>query len=172
MKLDSRRWTLLLAIGLILAALVIFLISAATPPAVTVEWSTASELNTAGFNILRGESESGPFTRLNPKSFPPRPIRSSAAATSTPTPTSRPARPTTINWKKSNSAAAPRRRARWSSPLRAGSSRSSSSPPSASPSSSSPCCCGPSVRAVLHLNHDTDDHGAHHRPTARDHRRE
>jgi hypothetical protein len=41
-KLDSRRITLLLAIGLILAALVIFLISAATPPVVTVEWSTAS----------------------------------------------------------------------------------------------------------------------------------
>jgi len=47
------RVTLLLAIGLILAALAIFLISAATPPAVTVEWSTASELNTAGFNIFR-----------------------------------------------------------------------------------------------------------------------
>ena len=73
MRLDSRRVTLLLAIGLILAALVIFLISAATPPAVTVEWSTASELNTAGFNVLRGESESGPFTRLNPEVIPASP---------------------------------------------------------------------------------------------------
>ena len=73
MKLDSRRNTLLLAIGLILAALVIFLISAATPPAVTVEWSTASELNTAGFNVLRGDNPSGPFTRLNPEVIPASP---------------------------------------------------------------------------------------------------
>jgi hypothetical protein len=72
-KLDSRRLTLLLAIGLILAALVIFLISAATPPAVTVQWSTASELNTAGFNILRGDSPNGPFTRVNADIIPASP---------------------------------------------------------------------------------------------------
>ena len=73
MRLDSRRVTLLLAIGLIVAALVIFLISAATPPAVTVEWSTASELNTAGFNVLRSDSPAGPFTRLNPEVIPASP---------------------------------------------------------------------------------------------------
>ena len=67
MKLDTRSVTLLLAIGLILAALVVLLISAATPPAVTVEWSTASELNTAGFNVLRSDNPNGPFTRLNPE---------------------------------------------------------------------------------------------------------
>jgi hypothetical protein len=72
-KLDSRRITLLLAIGLILAALVIFLISAATPPVVTVEWSTASELNTAGFNLSRGDSQTGPFTRLNAEVIPASP---------------------------------------------------------------------------------------------------
>jgi len=71
-RLDSRRITLL-AIGLILAALVVLLISAATPPAVTVEWSTASELNTAGFNVLRSESPSGPFTRLNSEVIPASP---------------------------------------------------------------------------------------------------
>ena len=73
MKLDSRRITLLLAIGLILAALVIFLISATTPPVVTVEWSTASELNTAGFNLSRGDSQAGPFTRLNAEVIPASP---------------------------------------------------------------------------------------------------
>jgi len=72
-RLDSRRVTLLLAIGLIVAALVIFLISAATPPAVTVEWSTASELNTAGFNVLRSDSPAGPFARLNPEVIPASP---------------------------------------------------------------------------------------------------
>ena len=73
MRLDSRRVTLLLAIGLALAALAILLISAATPPAVTVEWSTASELNTAGFNVLRSDSSDGPFTRLNPEVIPASP---------------------------------------------------------------------------------------------------
>lgn len=72
MKFDSRRITLLLAIGLILAALAILLIGA-TPPAVTVEWSTASELNTAGFNVLRSESPNGPFTRLNAEIIPASP---------------------------------------------------------------------------------------------------
>jgi hypothetical protein len=73
MKIDSRRWTLLLAVGLILVALAIFLISALTPPAVTVEWSTASELNTAGFNVLRGDNPNGPFTRLNAEVIPASP---------------------------------------------------------------------------------------------------
>lgn len=86
MKLDARRVSLLLAIGLILAALVILLISAATPPAVTVEWSTASELNTAGFNVLRSENPNGPFTRLNAEVIPASPdplVGSSYAYTDT-----------------------------------------------------------------------------------------
>jgi hypothetical protein len=65
--------TLLLAVGLILVALTLFLASATLPPAVTVEWSTASELNTAGFNVLRGTSENGPFTRLNREVIPASP---------------------------------------------------------------------------------------------------
>ena len=73
MKFDSRRLTLLLAIGLILAALALFLTGAATPPTVTVEWSTASELNTAGFNVLRGDHPDGPFTRLNADLIPASP---------------------------------------------------------------------------------------------------
>lgn len=73
MRLDSRRVTLLLVIGLIAAALVILLISAATPPAVTVQWSTASELNTAGFNVLRSDNPNGPFTRLNLEVIPASP---------------------------------------------------------------------------------------------------
>jgi hypothetical protein len=72
-KIGSRRLTLLFAIGLILMALALFLASAMTPPAVTVEWSTASELNTAGFNILRGDTANGPFTRLNAEVIPASP---------------------------------------------------------------------------------------------------
>jgi hypothetical protein len=68
MKLPSRRITLLLAVGLLLMALALLLASVLTPPVVTVEWSTASELNTAGFNVLRGENPNGPFAHLNPQS--------------------------------------------------------------------------------------------------------
>jgi hypothetical protein len=72
-KIDSRRLTLLLAIGLILAALMIFLNSAATPPAIIVQWNTASELNTAGFNVRRGDSPDGPFARLKSEVIPASP---------------------------------------------------------------------------------------------------
>ena len=61
---------LVVAILLIATALVLFVSSATTPPAVTVAWSTASELNTAGFNVLRGTSAGGPFTRINPEIIP------------------------------------------------------------------------------------------------------
>ena len=38
--------------------------------AVTVEWSTASELDTVGFNLLRGESPDGPFEQVNEALIP------------------------------------------------------------------------------------------------------
>jgi len=37
---------------------------------VTVEWSTASELDTVGFNLLRGETPEGPFERVNQALIP------------------------------------------------------------------------------------------------------
>jgi len=37
---------------------------------VLVEWTTASELDTAGFNLHRGESQEGPFTRINENLIP------------------------------------------------------------------------------------------------------
>ena len=73
MKLPSRRITLLLAVSLLLVALVSLLASALTPAAVTVAWSTASELNTAGFNVLRGDNPNGPFARLNSQVIPASP---------------------------------------------------------------------------------------------------
>lgn len=42
----------------------------AMPVTVTVEWSTASELNTAGFNLSRGDSPAGPFVRVNAELIP------------------------------------------------------------------------------------------------------
>jgi len=40
---------------------------------VTIEWSTASELNTAGFNLYRSTSQQGPFTRINDHLIPASP---------------------------------------------------------------------------------------------------
>ena len=70
MKLSSRRIALFVSILLIAIALVLFVSSATTPPAITVAWSTASELNTAGFNVLRSTSADGPFTRVNSEVIP------------------------------------------------------------------------------------------------------
>ena len=39
--------------------------------AIIIEWSTESELDIAGYNLLRGESPEGPFTRINPQVIPP-----------------------------------------------------------------------------------------------------
>jgi hypothetical protein len=40
---------------------------------VVVEWSTASELDTAGFNLYRSQSPEGPFTQINTDLIPASP---------------------------------------------------------------------------------------------------
>lgn len=40
---------------------------------VVVEWSTASELDTAGFNLYRSESQTGPFEKVNQDLIPAAP---------------------------------------------------------------------------------------------------
>lgn len=37
---------------------------------ITLDWTTASEVSTAGFNIYRSEHEDGPYTRINPQLIP------------------------------------------------------------------------------------------------------
>lgn len=37
---------------------------------VAVEWTTASELNTVGFNLLRGDTPGGPFEQVNEALIP------------------------------------------------------------------------------------------------------
>jgi hypothetical protein len=41
-----------------------------TASTVKVEWTTATELNTAGFNLYRSENRDGPFDRVNPQLIP------------------------------------------------------------------------------------------------------
>jgi hypothetical protein len=65
-----------LVIGLIMLALGAGLwlaITTLAPPVITVEWSTASELNTAGFNIYRSLNPDDPGMRLNAAPIPASP---------------------------------------------------------------------------------------------------
>lgn len=41
------------------------------PASVTVEWTTASEVDHAGFNLYRSESPDGPWVKLNSELIPP-----------------------------------------------------------------------------------------------------
>ena len=67
-----RRLLLLLWAALAIAALALGVQSwrASRGATIVVEWSTASELDTAGFNLYRSQTESGPFTRVNPSLIP------------------------------------------------------------------------------------------------------
>ena len=44
---------------------------------IVIRWSTETEVNTAGFNVYRAESEDGPWVKINPALIPgsPDPIR-------------------------------------------------------------------------------------------------
>ena len=37
----------------------------------TISWETESELDIIGFNLLRSESEDGPYEKINPELIPP-----------------------------------------------------------------------------------------------------
>jgi len=59
----APRFTLWVLLALLLAG---------CTTSVRVEWSTESEINTAGFNLYRGESPDGPFdVKVNPQLIPP-----------------------------------------------------------------------------------------------------
>ncbi len=40
---------------------------------VVIEWTTATEINTAGFNLYRAESADGPFSQINSELIPAAP---------------------------------------------------------------------------------------------------
>lgn len=42
----------------------------AAPAVVVVEWATATEINTAGFNLYRSERAEGPFSKINAQLIP------------------------------------------------------------------------------------------------------
>jgi len=56
--------SLLFGLGAYVAA------AAFIPPTIIVQWVTANEINTAGFNVYRSLSANGPFVRLNSQLVP------------------------------------------------------------------------------------------------------
>ena len=80
MKKPKRMSTLLLTARSLLIIVSLLTVSYLAMPyysryrdPVVVTWSTASELDTAGFNVLRGTDRTGPFVRLNQKLIPASP---------------------------------------------------------------------------------------------------
>ncbi len=70
---STRKVLIPLLLILLVAAVALIAITATGGATVTVEWSTASELNTAGFNLYRGDTQDGPFTRINTELIPASP---------------------------------------------------------------------------------------------------
>ena len=67
-----RFWKIICAFfALSNLAIIIYFIWIYDKPAIVLEWSTESELDIVGFNILRGASESGPFLKINDQIIPP-----------------------------------------------------------------------------------------------------
>lgn len=48
----------------------LMLLTACAPARVVVQWTTATEINTAGFNVYRAERAEGPYIKINPQLIP------------------------------------------------------------------------------------------------------
>jgi hypothetical protein len=67
--LIGSRWVTVLGC---LCGAILVLAACSTP--IRVEWSTETEMDTAGFNVYRGESPDGPFdVKVNAELIPPSP---------------------------------------------------------------------------------------------------
>jgi len=58
-------------LAIINLSIIIIAILVIIKPSILLEWETESELDIVGFNILRGDSESGPFLKINDQIIPP-----------------------------------------------------------------------------------------------------
>ena len=73
-KAIIQKWsTTLLGVALAIGGFIFIIISIKSwgYAAIQIEWQTASELDTVGFNILRAETEDGPFEQVNQQLIPP-----------------------------------------------------------------------------------------------------
>ncbi|GAB4266963.1 MAG: hypothetical protein Kow0080_08640 [Candidatus Promineifilaceae bacterium] len=62
----------LISIGILwlAAAVIILVLSFMLPAKINVEWTTATELNTAGFNVYRSQQPDGEFVKINSQMIP------------------------------------------------------------------------------------------------------
>ena len=71
MSQTSQKSDLANLASLILFVFVLALGACAPPPArIVVQWTTATEINTAGFNLYRSERAEGPFIKVNAQLIP------------------------------------------------------------------------------------------------------
>jgi hypothetical protein len=66
-------WLIAGGLALIAGVLAVQAWSATRGAAVVLEWSTASEFDTAGYHLYRGEAPEGPFVRINEHLIPAAP---------------------------------------------------------------------------------------------------
>ena len=68
--MNKYSWILFIILIVSGISLVIHAIIYFDKAEVTVEWTTASELNTVGFNLLKAETQNGPFDQINSNLIP------------------------------------------------------------------------------------------------------
>ncbi len=66
-------WALFIILGLVGLGLGAWAVKSSREAVVVVEWSTASELNTVGFNLYRSDQPEGKLTRVNSSLIPSSP---------------------------------------------------------------------------------------------------
>ena len=69
---NPNRIFIWLSLALLVSAAIGLLLppGTSTGSTITIEWTTASELNTAGFNLYRSDAKAGDYTRLNTDVIP------------------------------------------------------------------------------------------------------
>jgi len=64
------RFTIIIGAFWLLLAITLFTSQYLLPSSIEISWETESEFDTVGFNVLRSDSATGPFTRINEITIP------------------------------------------------------------------------------------------------------
>ena len=103
----TRRFLIALGVAFVLALMLAGMVWASEPAQagkpgrpIVVRWSTESEVNTAGFNVYRSDSEDGPWTKINSQLIPAHLTLCVVAVTSLQTRTSLLIKPIGTSWRR------------------------------------------------------------------------